>query len=80
MWQKRVMRWRRKVLVLGAMLPMFQATGTCDPYGLNAAIFSSLTSATFNVFVGAMQQTLLQFFPSSEILATLFGANRSPFF
>lgn len=80
MWQKRMYRWQKKLLVLGATLPLFQATGTCDPLGLNSAIFSSLTSATFSVFVSAVQSTLLEFFPSSEILATLFGVNRSPFF
>ncbi|MBX3394460.1 MAG: hypothetical protein KF841_03740 [Phycisphaerae bacterium] len=80
MWQKRMVRWQKRLLVLGAALPLFQATGTCDPFGLNSTIFTSLTRTTFGIFVSTVQSTLLQFFPSSDILAILFGANRNPFF
>ncbi|MBK8270630.1 MAG: hypothetical protein IPK83_20935 [Planctomycetes bacterium] len=80
MWQKRMARWQKKLLVFGATLPLFQAAGTCDPLGLNSTIFSSLTSTVFSVFVSSVQSAVLQFFPSSDILQILFGVNRTPFF
>ncbi|HWL92617.1 MAG TPA: hypothetical protein VNT79_03710 [Phycisphaerae bacterium] len=80
MWQQRMIRWRKKLLVLGAMLPVFQATGACDPFGLNSTIFTSLNSTLFGIFVSSVQGTLLEFFPSSDVLATLFGVNRTPIF
>ncbi len=76
----RLYRWRKKILLPLAALPMFQMTGTCVLQELSGQLASSLAFATFSAFVGAFQQTLLQAFPSSDILQILLGANRTPFF
>ncbi len=80
MWKMKLYRVRKKLLFVTAALPLFQMTGTCDPGAVSGQIASSLLFAGFSAFVGSAQQTLLQFFPSSEILAALFGSDRSPFF
>lgn len=77
---KRLFRWRKKVILVVATLPFLQATGTCDPFALNTTIGTSLASAGFSVFVGSIQSVLLQNFPSADILQTLLGGNRQPFF
>ena len=76
----RLYRWRKKLLLPLAALPMFQATGTCINDQLAAELASSLVFSTFSAFVGAFQTALLQAFPSSDILQILLGANRQPFF
>ncbi len=73
--------WRHKRLMMFvAALPLFQATGTCDLTALNSFITQQFLSATFNLLVGSTQQVLLQNFPSADILQTLLGGNRQPFF
>lgn len=79
MWQLKLVRHRKKLIAMMAAFPLLQAT-TCDLTAINGQIAQSLLSAGLSAFVGTAQQTLLQFFPSSELLATLFGSNRSPFF
>ncbi|OQZ05521.1 MAG: hypothetical protein B6D36_09725 [Planctomycetes bacterium UTPLA1] len=76
----RLFRWRKKLLFMVAALPLLQATGTCDPFALNSTIGTSLASAGFSVVVGSIQSVLLQNFPSADILQTLLGGNRQPFF
>ena len=76
----RLFRWRKKLLCMVAALPLLQATGTCDPFALNTTIGTSLASAGFSVFVGSIQSVLLQNFPSADVLQTLLGGNRQPFF
>lgn len=77
---RRLYRWRRKVILAIAMLPILQTTGTCDPFALNSTIGTSLASTGFSVFVSSIQSVLLQNFPSADILQTLLGGNRQPFF
>jgi hypothetical protein len=76
----RLYRWRKKILLPLAAIPMFQVTGTCVLQDLTAQLASSLAFATFSALVGAFQSALLQAFPSSDILQVLLGANRTPFF
>lgn len=74
-------RWRKKLLMTVAAMPLFQAaTGSCALQELSSQLASSLALATFSAFVGAFQSALLQAFPSSDVLQILLGANRSPFF
>lgn len=77
---RRMHRWRKKLMMMAAALPMLQMTGTCDPFALNSTITGQLVSATFSLIVGAIQSTLLQNFPSADVLQTLLGGNRQPFF
>jgi len=83
----RVHRWSKRILVLFAALPVFQAAGGCDTTGLSDLAVSTALSvgtqinvALFQSFVGSVQQTLLRSFPSLDILQILLGANRQPFF
>jgi len=76
----RICRWRRWVVLATASMPVFQATGGCDPLALNSFIGTQLLSTTFGVLVGAIQQTLVTSFPSADILQILLGSNRQPFF
>lgn len=74
-----------KILILLAALPFFQ--GTCDPSGVGNLVVSGaldigaqVNVALFSAFVGAVQSTLLQSFPSADLLQILLGGNRFPFF
>lgn len=77
---RRLYRWRKKVILAVAMLPILQTTGTCDPFSLNTIITNSLAQAGFSVVVSSIQSVLLQNFPSADFLQTLLGGNRQPFF
>ncbi|MCG8405507.1 MAG: hypothetical protein MI923_09955 [Phycisphaerales bacterium] len=80
MLKVRLYRWRKRILLPLATLPLFQMTGTCDPFALQSTIISQTGLATFNLFVSSIQQTLLTTFPSADILQILLGGNRQPFF
>jgi hypothetical protein len=73
----RLYRWRKRILLPLAALPLFQLT--CDPTALNSFVASQLASTTFGLVVGSIQQTLLTSFPSSDIIQTLLGGTRQPF-
>ena len=77
---KRLVRWRKAVFMTVAALPLLQTTGTCDPFALNSIIGTQLASASLSLVVGSVQQVLLQNFPSADVLQTLLGGNRQPFF
>lgn len=74
----RVYRWRKRLLLPIAALPICQATGGCD--SLVATFTSELASSIFGTFVASIHQVLLQNFPSADVLQVLLGANRQPFF
>ena len=44
------------------------------------AYVSSVVQSSFGIIVSASQQVLLQSFPSADLLQTLLGGNRQPFF
>ena len=75
-----VYRWRKRLILGVAALPVLQTTGGCDPFVLNQVIVQSLLSTGVQVVAGSVQQVLLQNFPSSDIIQTLLGGNRQPFF
>lgn len=77
---RRLFRLRKKIILAVVALPLLQATGTCDAFSLNETIGTSLASAGFSVFVSSIQSVLLQNFPSADVLQTLLGGNRQPFF
>ena len=76
----RLYRWRRRILLPLASLPLFQAMGTCQVDQIVGSFLTQLGLTTFNIFVGSVQQVLLQSFPSADILQVFLGANRQPFF
>ncbi len=78
MWKIRLYRWRKKIMLPLAAMPMFQMTGTCEA-DLIGAFITSLNLAVFNLFVGSVRQTLIQDFPSADFLQFLLG-NPPPFF
>ncbi|GJQ25824.1 MAG: hypothetical protein HBSAPP02_08560 [Phycisphaerae bacterium] len=80
MTKMKLYRWRKKILVAAAMLPLCQTTGTCDLSTIPNLIGQQIASATFSVVVGSIQQTLLTSFPSSDVIQILLGGNRQPFF
>ncbi len=80
MWKLKLYRWRRRILVPIATLPLFQMTGTCDAGALAQSFVTQVNLAVFNVLIGSIQQVLLQSFPSADILQILLGGNRQPFF
>lgn len=77
---RRLNGWRKRIVLIAAALPLLQATGTCDLLALNSTIAGQFASSTLNVFIGSIQQVLLQNFPSADILQVLLGGNRQPFF
>lgn len=77
---RRLNGWRKRIVLAAAALPLLQATGTCDPFALNSTLAGQFASATLGVFIGAVQQVLLQNFPSADVLQILLGGNRQPFF
>lgn len=69
----------RKTLLMGlAALPLFQATGTCDPFALNSVIGQQIVQTTFGLFFSSIQQVVFQNFPSSDIVQGLLGGNPNP--
>ncbi len=81
----RLHKWRKKILIPLAALPL--CMGTCDTSGAANLIVSGaidigaqVNVALFSTFIGAIQQTLLQSFPSADLLQILLGGNRMPFF
>ena len=80
----RLYRWRKKIMLLAAALPLLQATGTCDPFALNGFIASEFSqNLAFGVFgsvVRGVQTTLLTFFPAADLLQLLLGGNTSAFY
>jgi uncharacterized membrane protein YjdF len=74
----RTHRWAKKLLLVVAALPLLQAT--CDPFALNTLIAQEMAFSIFGSLVGASQQFIATHFPSADIIQTLLGQNRSPFF
>lgn len=79
MWKLRWYRRGKRLLLPLASLPLFQMTGTCDGNSLIGTFMSQLNGAVFNTFVGSVRGTLLQNFPSADILQFLLG-NPPPLF
>ena len=75
---RRLYRWRKKILLATAMLPIFQATGTCDPFALNDVIGQQLASATLNLVYGSFVSMLATSFPGANLLQALLGGNPFP--
>ena len=77
-------RWRKKILILCAALPLLQAAGTCDLIGIDSAFAqqfgSNLAFGIFGSVVRSTQSTLLQFFPGADLLNLLLGGNPTPFY
>jgi hypothetical protein len=72
---------RRKGLLMAvAALPVFQATGTCDPFALNGFIAQQVVGTVFGLFVGSIQQVIFQNFPGSDVVQTFLGGNPYPIF
>lgn len=74
----RLYRRRKGMLMAVAALPLFQATGTCDPFALNSYLGQQITSTVFGLFVGSIQQVLFQNFPGSDVIQTFLGGNPYP--
>ena len=71
-------RRRKGLLMALAALPLFQTTGTCDPFALNSLINQQIAGTTFGLFFGSIQQVALQNFPGADILQALLGGNPYP--
>lgn len=80
MWNIRLYRWRKRLLLPLAAMPLFQTVGTCDPGAVAGSAALGVGSSVFNLFIGSLQAVLLQTFPSADILQALLGGNSSPFF
>lgn len=76
----RMYRWRRAIFYAVATLPICQAAGTCDPLALNTTIAGQFATAGVSVLANSVRSTLLQSFPSADILQALLGGNPQPFF
>lgn len=79
MWKIRLYRWRKKIMLPLAAMPLFQMTGTCDGGEIIGAVVGTVNSAVFNLFVGSIRNTLIQDFPSADFLQFLLG-NPNPIF
>lgn len=77
-------RWRKKILVLCAALPLLQTTGTCDIASINGAfgsyVGSNMLWSIFSTLVRSTTSTLINFYPGANILNTLLGTNPTPLF
>lgn len=80
MWKLKLYRMRKRLLLGLAALPLCQAATGCDPSSIWNAYFNSVVQSSFGILVNASQQVLLQSFPSADLLQTLLGGNRQPFF
>ena len=76
----RFYRRRKGLLMTVAAMPLFQATGTCDPFFLNSLIGQQVVSTVFGLFVSAVQQVIFQNFPGSDVVQTFLGGNPNPIF
>lgn len=79
MWRCRLFRWRKKILLPLAAMPLFQMTGACDPGAVVGGVVGSINLAVFNLFVGSIRQSLIQDLPSADLLQFLLG-NSPPLF
>ena len=79
MWKIRLYRWRKKIMLPLAAMPLFQMAGTCDPGQIVGGVVGTINSAVFNLFVGSIRQTLIQDLPSADFLQFLLG-NQPPLF
>jgi len=79
MWKLRVFRWRKKIMLSLAALPLLQMTGTCDPGAVVGGVIGTINVAVLNLFVGSLRQSLIQDLPSADFLQFLLG-NPAPFF
>ena len=79
MWKFRLYRWRNRILLPLASLPLFQMTGSCDPTGIQDEFNAQVGASLFGLIVNSARQTLLQSFPSADLLQLMFG-NPPPFF
>ena len=75
----RIYRWRKKLLLATAALPMLQAA-TCTVEDITNLAISQLATGTFQIVVGAVNSTILQLLPEADVIQILLGGNRSPFF
>ncbi len=75
----RFYRMRRKLLVICAALPLFQAS-SCVVQDIGASLLSSLAVGSFNLLVGSVTSSLVTLLPEADIIQILFGGNRAPFF
>jgi hypothetical protein len=84
MKQLRVFRWSKRLLLAAAALPVFQTTTSCNPLELNAFIAQDIAQniafSTLGVVVSGVRNTLLQFYPSADIIQTLLGGNTTQWF
>jgi hypothetical protein len=71
-------RWRKKIVLAAAMLPIFQATGTCDPFALNSLIGEQIANSTLNLVYGSFVSTLASSFPGADLLQMLLGGSPFP--
>jgi hypothetical protein len=70
---------RRKALLMAlAALPLFQATGTCNPFAINGLITQQIAQTVFGLFIGSIQQVALQNFPGSNVIQAFLGGNPNP--
>jgi hypothetical protein len=72
-------RWRKKILVAAAALPMCQAANSCALDQIPGLVGQQIASATFSIVVNSVRQTLLTSFPSADVIQILLGGNRQPF-
>lgn len=72
----RVYRWRKRLLLPFAALPICQVTGGCEQVVASTAL--ELTMSTVGMFVSSIHQVLLQNFPSADILQVLLGGAAPP--
>lgn len=80
----RLHRLTKRLSVVLAALPVFQAAGGCDLIGFNSALGQEFTqNLVFGMFsnvIRGVQGTLLTFFPSANLLQLLLGGNTTQFF
>ncbi len=74
----RLYRRRKGLLMALAALPLFQTTGTCDPFALNTLITQQIAQTVFGVFIGSIQQVVFQNFPGSDVVQGLLGGDPNP--
>ena len=74
----RLYRRRKGLFMAVAAMPLFQATGTCDPFALNSFLGQQIANTVFGLFVSSVQQVLFQNFPSSDVIQTFLGGNPYP--
>lgn len=75
----RLYRCRKKMLAFCAALPMLQAT-TCAFQDVGNTVLTQLALGSFNLFIGAVNSTIVTLLPEADIIQIIFGGNRQPFF